>query len=387
LERADVLVVGGGPAGATAAFQVARAGLDVMLVDRARFPRDKTCGESVSPGGIRRLESIGLSLRTLSSSSAMVPAFPIRGMRIHSPAATSFQGRYRNPENTSGAVLRRLDLDAALLRAAKERGTRVLEGVEVLGVTESSLEGGEVRARVVGTSSEVRIAARRIIVADGRSSFLARQLGFLEPAETRSPRFAVRAHCDGIEGLGDLAEMHVGSRGYCGIAPLSGSAANVCFVVFGRTVALKPDAMASGFRRHVLSFPGIAPRFQTARVVSPVRAIGPLRLRSRAVSSGAFVACGDTTGFLDPFTGEGITHAIASGAACAEAVADSVRGDMSAFAGYKRRLVEMRGSKPAAAKLLFTLITRPALANGTARLLARAPRLADALVRFFGDQV
>ena len=114
---------------------------------------------------------------------------------------------------------------------------------------------------------------------------------------------------------------------------------------------------------------------------------GPLRLRSKRASVGAFAACGDTTGFLDPFTGEGITHAIASGVACADAVAASISGNEGAFRAYERRLIEIRGRKPAAAQLLFALITRPALANGTARLLARAPRLADALVQFFGDQV
>ena len=386
MEKAEVLVIGGGPAGATAAFRLAGTGHDVLLVDRAQFPRDKVCGESLSPGGLRRLDALGLSPFTPSPSGNVTARFPVLGMRIYSPANAGFHGRYRRGTHT-GAVARRVDLDAALLGAAKRAGVRVREGIEALGVTGSTSTEGEVRARVVGTSNEFRIAARRVIVADGRRSFIARELGFLEASETQSPRFAVRAHCAGIEGLEDFAEMHVGRNGYCGVAPMSTTDANICLVVFGNRIEMAPASMVEGFERMTRAFPLISPRMQSARVTGPVRVVGPLRLRSNRSSAGPFAACGDTTGFLDPFTGEGITHAIASGVACADAVASSISGADGAFRDYERRLIEIRGRKPAAARLLFALITRPALANGTARLLARTPRVADALVQFFGDQV
>lgn len=388
--RPDVLVIGGGPAGATAAFQLATAGVDVTLVDRATFPRDKTCGESLSPGALARLRAIGM-WRPRSDEVEGDPeaGYPIQGMRIRSPAGTVFLGRYRAEGEGAGLAIRRRVFDAQLLDRARERGVRVLEAVEAIAGERREDGRAVVRCREAGGGASLRIEARRVIVADGRRSFLSRALGFIEPEDLGAERrrYAVRAHYEGVPGLSGFAEMHVARGGYCGLAPLSKTSANVCYVRFGGRLEMTPRSMEADFRRDVSAYPDIARRLQDARIDGRIRVIGPLRIKSRRQTNGPFLACGDTTGFLDPFTGEGIAHAIASGGFGAEAVRASLAGDPSLFSEYERRIRNLRRVKGRAALLLFGLVSRPILANAAASVFARLPTLSDAVVRLFGDQV
>lgn len=386
-ERADVVVIGGGPAGAVAAFQLATAGLSVTLLDRARFPREKICGESLSPGAIARLRAIGIWQPDAVESSAVPESYPVRGMRIRSPRGTTFFGRYKSGQGPLGLAIRRTVLDQQLLVAARGRGVRVMEGVEAVSA-EATTPGAAVHAREPGGSTRLRLDARRVVVADGRRSFIARSLGFIEPqGASGGRRYAVRAHCENVKGLSDLAEMQVGEGGYCGIAPLSSTAANICYVLFRDRLDMTPGTMQADFQRHIRGFQEVAQRLDTAQLQDGIGVIGPLRLRSRRQTRGPFIACGDTTGFLDPFTGEGIAHAIACGVLGAAAVQESLGGSGQAFGDYERRLRALRRVKGVAALVLYGLVSRPNLANSVATVLARVPRLGDALVRLFGDQV
>ena len=388
--QTDVLVVGGGPAGSAAAFQLASSGVEVTLVDRANFPRDKTCGESLSPGAIARLEAIGMWPPPADETGrARMGGLPILGMRIGSPRGTAFFGHYRAGRKTPGLAIRRTVLDAHLLDAARARGVRVLEGIEALTAEPTGDGGAVVGCRAVDGKAAMRLEAKRVIVADGRQSLLARTLGFIEPesVDRTRRRYAVRAHCEGVAGLSDLAEMHVGEGGYCGIAPLSRTNANICYVRFADRLDMRPQTIEADFRRDVSAYPEVSRRLQSARVEGAIRVVGPLRIRSRRQMIGPFIACGDTTGFLDPFTGEGIAHAIASGVLGAEAVRASLHGRAASFREYEGRIRNLRRVKGMAALFLYGLVSRPSLADATASLLARMPRVGDALVQLFGDQV
>lgn len=386
----DVLVIGGGPAGATAAFQLAAAGHDVTLIDRAHFPRDKVCGESLSPGAIARLQAIGMWPKSGSPPTlTALEAMEVRGMRLRSPRGTTFTGRYKGGQGGIGLAVRRTLLDNELLRMMRRRGVRVFEGTQATSVDIGSGGSAVLTVRQGGDATTTRMGARRVIVADGRGSFVARQLGFIDtaPPPPGQGRFAVRAHFENVADLSDFAEMQVGSGGYCGIAPLSKTTANVCYVLFGDRLAMSPDTMESDFRRDLTRFPDVARRLQGSRLQGRVRIAGPLRLRSRRQVFGPCIACGDTTGFLDPFTGEGIAHAIATGVLAAAAVGASLRGDDRAFRAYERDVRSLRRIKRAAALVLYGLVARPALANSAAAAFARMPRLADSIVQLFGDQI
>ena len=387
--RTDVLVIGGGPAGATAAHQLAAAGVSVTLIDRARFPREKTCGESLSPGAIARLSILGMwePPSALDARAAETGGKTIRGMRIRSPRGTTFLGMYK--PGGAGLAIRRTTLDRELLESARRRGARVIEGLEAVRTVRTPEGQAVVYARDTGGLVTRRIYAKRVVVADGRSSFVARQLGFIEPesGQRESRRYAVRAHCNAVADLTDLAEMQVGDGGYCGVAPLSKTSANVCYVLFTDRLDMKPGDLASDFRRDLRAFPEVARRLESAEVEGDICVIGPLRLRSRRQTAGPFIACGDTTGFLDPFTGEGIAHAIATGALAAAAARASLEGHSRPFQAYESQVRRLRRVKGTAARLLYGLVSRRVLADSAALVFARLPRLGNVVVQLFGDQI
>jgi len=310
-------------------------------------------------------------------------------MRIRSPRGATFMGRYKGGPDGTGLAMRRTLLDHELLERARARGVNIVEGVEAIR-GEAEADGSAVvtvRDRAGVHTRSLR--AQRVVVADGRQSFLGRQLGFIQPgtADSGPKRFAVRAHCDGVSGLSDMAEMQVGQGGYCGIAPLSDTKANVCYVLFGSRINLAPGTLVADFRRHIKAFPDVADRLEHSRIEGAIRVIGPLRVRSPQQTSGPFIACGDTTGFLDPFTGEGIAHAIATGVLAAAATRSSLIGNVRAFDEYARQVRALRRVKGFAASFLYGLVARPHLANSAALVFARLPRLGDAAVRLFGDQI
>ena len=121
--QADALVVGAGPAGAMAALVLARAGVTVRIVDRAEFPRDKLCGDTLNPGSLAILDRHGIGARVRERALA------IRGMTVTGPGNASVSADY--PDELHGAALTRRDLDTILLEAAVDAGAEFTPGVAV----------------------------------------------------------------------------------------------------------------------------------------------------------------------------------------------------------------------------------------------------------------
>ncbi len=137
----DVIVVGAGPAGAIAAIVLARAGARVRVLDRAVFPRDKMCGDSLNPGAIRLLARHGLD------QAVTARGLPVEGMLLTGPGGAAVEGRY--PGGVLGRSILRRDLDSLLLEAAIASGARVEQGVRVVGPV---VDGQAARARFTASS-------------------------------------------------------------------------------------------------------------------------------------------------------------------------------------------------------------------------------------------
>ena len=377
----DVVVVGGGPAGAAVSLLLRRRGYDVLLVDEARFPRDKVCGEGVSPEAWRLLDLLGAA----PAVRALAP-WPLRGMALVSPDGTRFRGDYARADR-AGFAVRREQLDHVLLSCARQMGVEVREGT---GARRLILGSRRVEGLVIenGAGPEV-VRTRLVIGADGRRSLVARTLGLLRE-HRRLRKFAVRGYWEGMEGLEERGEMHVGGGGYCGIAPLSATRANVTLVI-DRAEMGPAGRGLDGFYREALHtrWPRLAERLQGARLLHPPRAIGPLALHARRVSFPGGALVGDSAGFYDPFTGEGVTLALRSAELAAEAAHHSLKH--SATPGvlweYEQSRAEATADKFRLNRLLQRVVAWPALANATARRLARRPDLADQLVGIAGDFV
>lgn len=381
-ERADVVVVGGGPAGSGLACLLARRGFDVLLLEAQHFPRDQVCGESVSPEGSRLIERIGAEARL----RALRPQ-PLYGMRMIAPDGTSFVGRYRSER--PGLALRRLDLDAALLETAREAGARILHGARV---RELLFDQGRVAGVVAWLAGEPReFRARLVAGADGRRSVVARRLGLLRD-RGRLRRFAVRGHWEGVQELGELGEMHVAAAGYCGVAPLSRTLANLAFVLDVSELGAAAGDLEGFYRRSLRQrWPALCERLATARLIEPPRAIGPLAVRCRDVAADGAVLLGDAAGFYDPFTGEGVTLALRGAelvaAAAGEALARGGLAPLPRLGAYQRARAEATRDKFRFNQRLQLAVAWPAVANAVAGRLRRRPDLADRLVGIAGDFV
>ena len=223
----DVLVVGAGPGGSAAAALLARAGFSVTAVDRAAFPRDKACSEYMSPEAVRLLDRLGVVPELEAAGAA-----PLHGTRVIAARGSRLHGRFAHagvtPFRPTGLSLSRRLLDDTLVGAARGAGATVLERTAV---EELLYDGGAVAGAVVRDADGQRhvLRARLTIGADGLRSLVARRIGRRRHGHPR--RLAFVAHVDGVTGMGDSAEMHVGRQGYVGLNPIGGGRTNVALVV------------------------------------------------------------------------------------------------------------------------------------------------------------
>lgn len=369
----EVLISGGGPAGAIAALVLARRGVRVLLVDRARFPRDKLCGDTLNPGAMARLAELGLAGEVLPRSR------PLTGMRVTGPGVDAV-GDY--PGGLRGRSISRRDLDELLLHAAGRAGAQVREGVRVI---EPLADGRLVRGCVLDVQGRrVRVPAAVTIAADGRRSTLALALGLLRHPD-RPRRWAVGAYFSGVAGLTSRGEMHIRAGHYIGVAPLPGGLANVCLVTSRRDGLQDPVSL---LETTVASDPLLRGRFAAARRETPPTSMGPLAVDASAAGAPGLLLAGDAAGFVDPMTGDGMRLAI-DGALLAADVAmgvleHPVRVARAHLDLDERRRVMLHG-KLRVNRLLRTLAGSSAGVRAGAVVARALPWTLKGLVAFAGD--
>lgn len=387
------MVVGGGPAGSSAAWHLAQAGLDVTLVDRARFPRAKPCAEYVSPEGARILHAMG-ALSTLeagigSALTGMAVSAP-NGGRIHGEfvARHGFRG-FRD----LGLGVRREILDTLLLERARSAGVHVIEQAKVDDVLMDG-RGGCVGVRLRTHEGVRDVHATMVIGADGLRSIVARRLSLAH--QSRWPhRVALVAHFRGVRDIGTLGEMHVTREGYMGLAAVGDGLTNVALVVpksIARAMAGDPAAYLDGW---IARQPALASRFTRAERATPVRATGPFASHAKRAWADGAMLVGDAADFFDPFTGEGIYAALRGGELMAPFAADAVRAiergrtsdARQALKAYEQtRRAEFAG-KWRVERLIGAAVAFPSLMNHAARILGRDRDLADLFVGVTGNFV
>jgi 2-polyprenyl-6-methoxyphenol hydroxylase-like FAD-dependent oxidoreductase len=311
-----VLIVGAGPAGSATAIHLARAGHQVTLLDRARFPREKPCSEYLSPETVRHLATLGV-LDTLEAYGGTA----LEGTRVQAARGATLTGRFADaggtPYRSTGLAMPRRVLDATLLQAARDAGVTVHEGALVREVTPMTAAGRTVHY----LREDGRMAsrtARCVVGADGLRSVVARQSGLHRRGWLTRTAFV--AHVRGVRGLGRVAEMHVGARGYVGLNPLGHNIANVALVVPAADAAAARGDAAAWFHARLETFPGVRGRVDAAQTVREVLVTGPFSASCRRSTADGLLLVGDAADFFDPFTGEGVCTALAGAAFAAEAV-------------------------------------------------------------------
>jgi flavin-dependent dehydrogenase len=367
----DVAVVGAGPAGAMAARELVRYGLDVLLIDRASFPRWKVCGCCLNGHALATLRAAGLGPMMGRSG-----AVPLSG--IHLAAA----GRVAEVPLSGGVALSRESFDAALVQAAIQAGAAFLPQ------TWASLAKGSRTSEVrqldlrQGSICE-RVTARVVLAADGLGGKLIARAGTGE--ETAAPGARIGAGVVAATGPAFYASrlifMVCGRDGYLGLVRLEDGRLNLA-------AALDP-----GWVR-VCGGPGQAAAALLAEAGWPEvpnlaelnwRGTAALTCQVRHRASERLFLIGDAAGYIEPFTGEGMAWALAAGRAVAPVAARAVRrwhpGLAREWEAIYRRLIEPR---QLVCRAVAAVLRSPWLTRTVVRLLTLAPRLALPATHYLG---
>jgi geranylgeranyl reductase family protein len=382
--RADVIVVGAGPAGAATAILLAERGRSVTVLDRARFPRPKLCGEYVSPEALRMLDRLG-ALKALDAAGAQ----RLAGMRITAPNGTVLRGRYRDvgrwrPYRGHALAVSREVLDGVLADRLRALPVDFREEVCVTDVIVE--DGAVVGVRMRAAAAELR--APIVVAADGRASVIAHRLGCRAPHRLR--RMALATYVSGVDDCRDHGEIFVDPPDYSILNPIAPDRVNLSLVVPLDDAAPWSGRLETFFTARLKQVPHLARRVAGARLEAPVRAMGPLAYRVFPPREGGVLLVGDAAGFYDPFTGEGIFSAFRGAELAAETVARALDGgDVSARAlgGYARARRAVFADKAHVTRALQAIIGRRWLANLSARILETRPGLLDLLLGVVGDYV
>jgi geranylgeranyl reductase family protein len=381
----DVIIVGAGPAGSVLAALLAQRSIDVLLLDRATFPRPKTCGDYLSPGTVHLLARLDL-LGAVQAGGAR----PLWGMAMVSPDGTTLTARYPAAVQRGGArphalAIPRAILDALLLEHARRWGVKCLEAFRV---TDLIREGGRVcGVRGSGPQGPEAYRARVVVGADGRNSVVARRLNLYRP-HPRLRRMALVAYYEGASGLGDHGLVSVGDGSYCILNPVGESRISVAIVSEQAVVQAWKGRQDDLFQRKLATFPKAVTALAAMRRTGAVRCLGPLAYRARRTAAAGALLIGDAAGFFDPFTGEGVFHALQSAERAAGCIAQILRCGRPApplLARFDREQRRALAARQRLAAALQAILRRPAIANGAARFLLRRPRLADLLMGVIGD--
>jgi flavin-dependent dehydrogenase len=372
----DVLVVGAGVAGAATARLLAEAGHRVVLLDRARFPRDKPCGEGVMPTGVRLLDRLGVL--------AKIPAGQRHVLR---GAGFVVDGRHRVRGDFPdvgggydwGIGVKRLILDHHLLEHA-----RAHPGVEVHEEERATDVRGAARGFAEVSTPARQYRARVVVGADGARSLVRRRLGLELPRGSRR-RYGMRAHFTFPPGWipVDYVTVYSDVGGECYVTPVSDSDLEVALTLERARMNSFAGRLEAAFDGYLHSLPHLRRVVAGAERTSAVLACGPFDVWARSRVADGVVLVGDAGGYLDPITGEGISLALQGACWAAETIDAALRaGDLSAarLNSYDTRVQRALRHYKVLTRIVLALCRHGRLAGLVVRRLACCPELYSSLL-------
>ena len=374
--HADVVVVGAGPAGSAAAAWAARAGRDVLVIDAANFPRDKACGDGLTPRAVAELERLGLS-------EWLDARIRHRGLRM-SGFGGEVEVAWPGPSFPStGSAVARVELDDRIRKVAEESGARMRLGVKAVGVNHDS----STQVVSVTLSDGTRVGCRELIVADGARSTLGRVLGRRWHQETVYG-IAARGYLATPRGDDPWLTSHLELRspdgavlpGYGWVFPLGNGEVNIG--VGALSTSKRPAALAlrplmsyyTDLRRDEWGFEG-QPRAMSSALL-------PMGGAVSGVAGRNWMLIGDAAACVNPLNGEGIDYGLETGRLAAEMLGS---GDLAG--SWPAVLQSHYGRGFSVARRLGLLLTFPRFLPATGPIGMRSTTLMGIAVRVMGNLV
>lgn len=318
----DVIVVGGGPAGTTAATLCTQRGLRVALFEHARFPRQKVCGDVINPNCWLVLEKIGVAEK-------------IRVLPHHKIGAASFAasvgGVVNIPTPCGATAIRRSLFDQALLEHARTCGVEVFEDQTVHEITPE---------KQVTTSLGRYRARTAIIGADGRHSVTARNAGLMHPPSRGTKHIVFQAHFRAPQTLDGRVQLYLFRSGYCGVVRVDAGRANLCIVTDRHGAQLHNDCEAL-FAYTVLQNPHFRSLGVNPEPLEPLHSTHPLQRAMNVPARNGVFLVGDALQVMEPFTGQGILFALRTAEIAVESICNPAHPEKNYSADvtalYRRR--------------------------------------------------
>ena len=383
-DEADVIVVGAGPAGATTAFYLAQSGLDVLLLEKSRFPREKVCGDGLTPRAVKALVGMGISV-TEQDGWVRNKGLRVIGagkrMELPWPELASYPGY--------GLVRTRHDMDEMLARRAEKAGARLFEGVTVTGpvLDERTGQITGVRARPAdGEHGERTYAARVVVAADGNSSRLSVAMG-LRKRDDRPLGVAVRTYYksprhddDYLESWLDLWDGDRLLPGYGWIFGMGDGTSNVGLGLLNTSAAFGNTDYHALLRQWLKGMPAEW-GFTEENRAAPIRGAAlPMGFNRTPHYFKGLLLVGDAGGMVNPFNGEGIAYAMESGEILArtitQALARARRPETErVLVNYPHALSQAYGGYYALGRVFVKAIGRPGLMRFATRHSMSRPAL------------
>lgn len=311
----DAIIIGAGPAGSTAAIQLAQAGQRVLLLEKSRFPREKLCGEFITPECLNVFDRLDVRQRMFDAGAKIICRFKLfapDGRSLNLPIEWIADG------HSQGISLTRAAMDFVLLERAREAGVDIREGLQVSPRLRQQDGLSFIEGKADGATVE-RFAASLVIDASGRNGVFSNQIPQAASRFEGSRVFGCKVYLRGIEDLRDLGELYFFRDGYGGLSEVEGDRVNLCFLTTEATLR-----EAKGDRQRLLDLtlrtnPAAKRRLQDAVIDGDWLGAGPIIYGRRRTMPGV-LTIGDAAAFIDPFTGSGMLLALSSGELAANVV-------------------------------------------------------------------
>lgn len=329
----QIIIVGAGPAGCATSMFLSKAGIPHTIIEKAKFPRDKVCGDALSGKVVYVLKQLNNGL--LEKYTQDEPHFlPSWGVKFVAPNGKSidipFKSDISKETHAPGFISKRIDFDNSLFEQLDSNYANIIDQTELIRV-----EPNTDSVTLICKQGQNEIAfnhVKMVVGAEGDRSILGKQLGNIKK-ENLHYCAGIRAYYEGVTDLHpqNFIELHFLSEllpGYFWIFPLPNGQANIGAGMLSDTVSKKRINLKADMLRAIEQNPGIRDRFKNAKLVGKIEGWGlPLGSKQRKISGNNYLLTGDAASLIDPFTGEGIGNAMYSGMLAAAHIQEAFKAN------------------------------------------------------------